>query len=234
MGCVNMTNTPPGVIARPGLAFTFKATARAAATVNVNLATATDPLGVDGQTLVLNDEFLLTGQTAPAQNGLYSIQPNGTQLIAGSFNGSGILDITGLNTGMKYYWVKGNGTDAVGQTTITESGMLLPGASGNITLHGPASTAATGSLKIVSPIRDPTLDVSGEFVPGILVRVLSGTANAGTWEYTGTANPTLGTTALPWTKRSTGSSSAVTPPVTPPSFTNSPPGTLDPCAVPAA
>jgi hypothetical protein len=228
-----MTNNPPGVISRPGLAFTFKATAQACATTNVNLATATDPLGIDGQTIRVGGEFLLTGQTTPAQNGLYTMAANGAELATGTYNGSGVLDITCPNATSLHQWVKGNGTQAVGQTTLTDTGTLVPGASAKITLNGPPNTACTGSLKVISPVRDASLDASAEFQPGVVVRVLNGTSNAGTWQYTGVANPTLGTTALPWSKASSATSAAVQPPLAPPTFTNTPPGALDPCAVPA-
>jgi len=82
--------------------------------------------------------------------------------------------------------------------------------------------------------RDPTLDVSAEFQTGIVVRVMEGAANSGTWQYTGASNPTLGTTALPWTKLTSLTDTAVAPPLAPPSFTNTPPGALDPCDVPLA
>jgi len=233
MGCVNMTDMPPEVLSRAALGFTFKGSADACSTGNANLATASDPSSVDGRTLHLGDLFLATGQTAAADNGLYVFAATGAELAAGTFDVAGEIEPSSLSPDHSFLWIKGNGTSAVGETTITETGLLKAGASGNITVHGPPSTANTGSLKIVSPVRAPALDASGDFMPGCIVRVLGGTANFGTWQYTGQANPILGVTALPWTKVSTKTDSSVQPPIAPPSFTNTPPGALDPCAVSA-
>jgi len=211
----------------------FKATAKVCATVNVNLATASEFQSIDGVQLHQGDEFLLTGQTAPSQNGLYTLAAGGPELATGSYDGTGTKVIGSLGS-RSYYWVRGNGTSAVGESTLTESGILLPDASGNITLHGQISTVINGSLKVISPVREASLDASPEFIPGCIVRVLQGTANSGTWQYTGIANPLLGTTALPWTKANASTGSAVAPPLSPPAYINTAPGALDPCAIPLA
>ncbi len=229
-----MTDNPPQAIARAGLFFTFRGSADAAATVNVDINAASDGITVDGLILRNGDEFLCSAQTAPSQNGVYLLAATGSEGASGSFNGTGQISLTGQTQTRGFYWVKGNGTSIVGTTTLTDTGVVKPDASGNLVINGPPNTPNTGSLKAVVANRSAPLNTSAEFQNGVMVRVTGGTANSGTWQYTGISNPTLGTTALPFTKVSTSASGAVSPPVAPPTFTNTPPGALDPCAVPAA
>jgi len=72
----------PGTWAQPSDAavagFDWKASARVAATVNVAVATGLENGDtVDGVTLATGDRVLLTGQTAPAENGLYVVVASG-------------------------------------------------------------------------------------------------------------------------------------------------------------
>jgi hypothetical protein len=134
------------------------------------------PTSIDSVVLAFREETLLTAQTAPAQNGLYTMGESGTQLVAGAYDASGFKDITGLNVTLSYYWVKGNGINAIGATTITATGTLVPDGTGKIRITGTPLATCTASLKLVLLSRDPTLDVSSEFQNGILVRVTS-TAN---------------------------------------------------------
>jgi hypothetical protein len=196
---------------------------RAATTANGVLSTAYNPGDdVDGVTLIAGNRILLKNQTAPADNGIYVINPAG-HLTQGptTFTASGTsVTAAATYTGVTQSATDGSGTGAVFTITKTGSGTdysgfitvtITSGGAGyavgdTITIPGASLGGATSAnnltLTVGGSVGAPTraadmpaglLNISAGF--SILVR--DGTLNSGTiWRLTNGSNPTVGSTAL--------------------------------------
>jgi hypothetical protein len=228
MACT-MTNNPPGAIARAAAGFAFAGSAMAASTVNVPLPAGL-PLTMDGVVLAGGSTVLLTGQTVPAANSLYTFRPGGNVLDPGgqTYDAGGVWTTT-LPAGV-YVWTKGpNATsisDTAGHTRTTSGDIQI--AAGVVTFRGAALASVVDGLALYQTARSRDFDASAEFTNGMMVQVSGGTANSGTWQYTGITNPVIGTTALPWAKISAVKSPAISIPGH--VFTNTAPGPLAVCS----
>lgn len=98
---------------------------RARASSTTNLVLSGDPSPVDGATLATGDLILLLGQTAPAENGLWTIDTGGAWTRPDFFStspgvvGSTILVIEGSVRGGFVYQNTNTGTIVVGTTALT-------------------------------------------------------------------------------------------------------------------
>ena len=227
-----MTNTPPGAIARAATGFAFAGSAAAASIVNVTLPLLL-PATMDGVALGVGSTILLTAQTAASANSLYTFRPINTNSITvpdKNYDASGVWTST-FPAGV-YYWVKGINAISIEDVSgrkLTETGTIQLGA-GSVTFKGTPLALVTDGLYSVQagPGRHVNFDQSAEFTNGMMVHVTGGTANSGTWQYTGITNPVLGTTSLPWSKISSVKSAAITIPGQ--TFTNTAPASLAVCS----
>ena len=229
MACT-MTDTLPGVLLPTAFQFALAGGVLVASTANEDLP-AELPLAIDGVALADGSTILLTAQTLPAQNGLYTFQPGGNFLDPGgqNFDASGIWSIVTLAAGI-YRWTKAPNTfsveDSSGHKRTTTGNIQI--ALKPVIFRGVPLAPVNDSLALIQTARTPPFNQSAGFRNGMSVRVSGGTANGGIWQYTGTSNPALGTEALPWVKSSTAASSAIPPSSV--GFIETPPTALQVCA----
>lgn len=184
-------NTPPGPITVVG-GSDFP-TVRAAATVNVSLATP--PSVIDGVALgPAADLVLLTAQTDPAANGVYKLTAGGAETgynldpaetdthtaTAGRLfrvtvtGGVVVIGANGVVAGPQ----AGGGFGGGGYPTV---GFLDPGESGVFNISSSVGSGGTAAfLATTTLVRDTSADAAAEFTSNRAVKVLEG-SNSGTW-----------------------------------------------------
>ncbi|HTI72896.1 MAG TPA: hypothetical protein VMF06_23185 [Candidatus Limnocylindria bacterium] len=186
------------------------AAVRAAVTTNIALTVIPHVLGGVVYRSIFGaepgDYLLLTGQTAPAQNGIY--QPDsGSDLVTPdgelAFDGDGEHAITTTAGARIVLLLAAGETLTVGSTvysTTLESGETFEfAAAASMTLAGEDDAVIRSQVSTVTLTRadDPgyLAEHSQDFINGKTVAVTDGTA-PGLYQYTGATNPTLGTTAI--------------------------------------
>lgn len=184
-----MTNKPPEMIqASPQAVFL---PARLASIVNVSLSLCPD--AINGVLLgPTRDRVLLTGQTAPAENGIYTPQESG---VSTDRNIAASASTTESATAARLVWVSVTGTVTVtganGAVTAGNPGFLAP-------LSGPTRFDVTGgsaggvaSFKTsVALVRAADADANGDFGAGKTCYVQAGT-NSGVWQMPGPVSPVI-------------------------------------------
>lgn len=190
-----MTNNPPGLITpSPNRAWL---PVLVAASVNVSLSAS--PAAVNGVILGPGPtRVLLTGQTAPAQNGIYRPQESGAATNRSITPGQSTTESA---TDDLLVWVSVTGT-----VTVTgANGSLIGGQSGFLApLSGPSRFTVTGgaaggvaSFKTsVALVRTDDADVNADFTSAKMVEVQKGT-NAGVWNLQGPVPSAVITSGLP-------------------------------------
>lgn len=190
-----MTANPPGLITpTPTRAWL---PVWLAATVNVPLSAC--PAAINGVLLgPAPSRVLLTGQTTPAENGIYRPQESGA---ATDRNIAANQSTTENATADLLVWVSATGTVTVtganGSVTGGQSGFLAPlSGPSRFTITGGASGGVASFKPTVALVRTDDADANGDFLSSKMVEVQRGT-NAGIWNLLGPVSPLVLTNSLP-------------------------------------
>jgi hypothetical protein len=149
---------------------------------------------------------LLTGQTAPAENGLYVTSNGGSSItVTGTFNGSGNYSVTGLTAGGLYYFLQNTAGNTIsnGIDVLTESGYIRANST-TLTISGSPGGSQLNFLVNATLIRATLYDSPNEFPDDLLVRVTGGTG-APTWWRLASVVTTLGTSPVTFSQVTVGS-----------------------------